>query len=155
MFFTLWIIFPLSKSAPRAICAFIILSVSSRRIGIKRSAIDIIMEISCTGTWIFFNGPSRLSSASVSWFGVVVSVISEEPIIRKIRRTDIRHAIATPSRVIVIFQIRTSTSPGVNKMLNTIVIASSTKIDFRPFVINLNGTFDSLIITARNAVPSR
>lgn len=31
----------------------------------------------------FFNGPSRLSSASVSWFGVVVSVISEEPIIRK------------------------------------------------------------------------
>ena len=42
--------FLLSKSAPLAICAFMILSVSSIRIGIKRSAIDIIMEISWTGT---------------------------------------------------------------------------------------------------------
>ena len=41
-----------SNEAPRAICAFIILSVSSLRIGMKRSAIDIIMAISCTGTWI-------------------------------------------------------------------------------------------------------
>ena len=50
MDFAFWIRFPFSKSAPRAICAFIILSVSSRRIGIKRRAIDIIIAISCTGT---------------------------------------------------------------------------------------------------------
>ena len=82
MFFAFWIRFPFSKSAPRAICAFMILSVSSRRIGIKRRAIDIIIAISCTGTWSLFSGRSRRSRPSVSWLGVVVSVIMEEPITR-------------------------------------------------------------------------
>ena len=54
--FALCRIFPDSKSAPLAICAFMILSVSSKRIGIKRRAIDIIIAISCTGTWIRFSG---------------------------------------------------------------------------------------------------
>mgnify|MGYP002981931322 CR=1 FL=1 len=40
--------FPLSKSAPLAICAFMILSVSSNKMGMKRSAMDIIMATSCT-----------------------------------------------------------------------------------------------------------
>jgi len=39
-------IFPVSKSAPLAICAFLILSVSSTRIGIKRRAMLIIIAIS-------------------------------------------------------------------------------------------------------------
>ncbi len=54
----------------------------------------------------------ELSGASVSWFGVVVSVIGEEPIIRKIRRAPtygMRHTLTGDRN----FQIRTSTSPGV------------------------------------------
>ena len=47
-------IFPLSKSTPLDICAFMILSNSSVKIGINRRAMDIIMAISCTGTCIFF-----------------------------------------------------------------------------------------------------
>ena len=66
IFFAFWIRFPFSKSAPLAICAFMILSVSSRRIGIKRRAMDIIMAISCTGTRILFSGRSSLSRPSVS-----------------------------------------------------------------------------------------
>ena len=73
-----------------------ILSVSSIRIGIKRRAIAIIMAISCTGTPIFFIGPSRDSSPSVSLDGVVVSVITEDPIIRKIKRIPIIAAVRMP-----------------------------------------------------------
>ena len=36
---------PESKSAPRAFCAEMIFSVSSMRVGIKRSAIDIIQAV--------------------------------------------------------------------------------------------------------------
>ena len=63
---------PLSKSAPLARWADMILSVSSIRVGIKRRAMDIIMASSCTGTLIFFSGPSRDSSPSVSRMGEVV-----------------------------------------------------------------------------------
>ena len=59
-----------------------ILSVSSIRIGIKRSAIDIIIAIACTGTPILESGISAFSRPSVSWFGVVVSVMIEVPRIR-------------------------------------------------------------------------
>ena len=75
-------IFPFSKSAPLAICAFIILSVSSINIGINLRAMDIIMAIACTGTFILLSGDKDFSSPSVNWFGVVVSVISDVPIIR-------------------------------------------------------------------------
>ena len=43
---------------------------------------DIIMEISCTGTCTTFNGPSTRSRPSVRSLGVVVSVMTEEPMIR-------------------------------------------------------------------------
>ena len=49
IFLILLMKFPDSKSAPLAICAFMILSVSSMRIGMNRRAIDIIIAISCTG----------------------------------------------------------------------------------------------------------
>ena len=52
--------------APRAFCAEMIFSVSSMRVGIKRSAIDIIMDSSCTGACSFLSGESRRSSPSVS-----------------------------------------------------------------------------------------
>ena len=67
-----WVRLPVSISAPRAFCAFIILSVSSIRVGIKRSAMVIIIAISCTGTLIFFSGPISTSMASVSSIGEVV-----------------------------------------------------------------------------------
>ena len=63
---------PDSKSAPRAFCAEMIFSVSSIRVGMKRSAIDIIMESSCTGACSFLSGESRRSRPSVSWMGEVV-----------------------------------------------------------------------------------
>ncbi len=43
-----------------------IFSVSSMRVGMKRSAIDIIMDSSCTGACSFLSGESRRSSPSVS-----------------------------------------------------------------------------------------
>ena len=77
-----WMMFPLSRSAPRAIWAFMILSVSSRRMGMNRRAMDIIMATSWTGTWIFFRGSKSSSMPSVSAFGVVVKVIRDDPMIR-------------------------------------------------------------------------
>ena len=74
IFFARFIRLPDSKSAPRAICAFIILSASSISVGMKRSAMVIIMASSCAGKWI-----SAFSRPSVSWFGVVVSVIRLVP----------------------------------------------------------------------------
>ena len=49
-----------------------ILSVSSISVGMKRSAIDIMIVISCTGTLIFLRGLSSISSPSVSAMGLVV-----------------------------------------------------------------------------------
>ena len=148
-------IFPVSKSAPLAICAFMILSVSSIKIGINLSAIDIIMAISCTGS-IKLKGFIKRSSALVSWFGVVVSVIREVPTIRKLRRIAIRTAISRPFSVMVIFQNVTSTSsPGVKIRLNTTVIPRRKAMDFIPFRIKERGTLDTLIQAARNRNAAR
>ena len=67
-----WNRLPDSKSAPRAFCADMILSVSSISVGMKRSAMDIIIASSCTGSLIFLRGLSRLSSPSVRRIGLVV-----------------------------------------------------------------------------------
>ncbi len=147
--FARWRRLPLSKSAPRACCAFMILSVSSMRIGMKRSAIDIIIEISCTGTPTFFRAPSPFSRPSVSWFGVVVSVMSEEPSTRRIRRAPIMSAMWRPSRVIFRIQNCTSTSPGVRKRLKLTEIRSRITMLFRPRVIKRNGTLLILMRIAR------
>ena len=66
------VILPVSKSAPLAFCADMILSVSSMSVGMKRSAMLIIMLISWTGTLSFLSGPSRISSPSVRAMGLVV-----------------------------------------------------------------------------------
>ena len=79
MAFAFWIRFPVSKSAPLAIWAFMILSVSSTRIGIKRRAMDIIIEISWTGAPTLFRKPRPFSMPSVSALGVVVKVMIVEP----------------------------------------------------------------------------
>ena len=78
---------PVSKSAPRAFCAFIIRPVSSVKIGIKRSAMDIINASSCTGKRIYFKGFNKLSIPSVSDTGVVVNVSTDEARTSKNNRT--------------------------------------------------------------------
>ena len=132
-----------------------ILSVSSSKIGIKRSAMDIIMETSCTGTLNFLSGFNRLSRPSVRWFGVVVRVISDEPMISITRRTAILDAISMPSHVIFNFQIVTAGVPGVRKRLNTTAKSIRNTIDFIPFTMNLKGTFDNRMHSARNSAASR
>ena len=63
---------PLSSLAPRAFWAFMIFSVSSISVGIKRSAMVIIIASSCTGKCSFCSGRSSDSIASVSTMGLVV-----------------------------------------------------------------------------------
>jgi uncharacterized protein (UPF0261 family) len=97
-----WIMPPVSKSAPRAFCAFIIFSISSANVGINRRAMAIIMAISWAGTLNGLNGLSRLSMASVSWMGEVVSVRMDDPTINSISREAILPAKASPSGYILI-----------------------------------------------------
>ena len=129
-----------------------ILSVSSTRIGIKRSAIDIIIAISCTGTCSRPSGFNARSSPSVSWFGVVVSVMSEVPSTRYVRRIIMRTAAVTPSFVTVIFHTWINASPGVKKRLNIAVITISTIIARKPLIMYLNGTPEIRITSTKNAV---
>ena len=108
------------------------------------------MAISCTGTFITFKGFIRLSNPSVRLLGVVVSVIIEEPIIKKTSLTAIMDASAIPSFVICNFQIDNTTSPGVRNRLNTTAMIRRNRMDFIPLTINFTGTFESLMISARN-----
>ena len=73
-----------SKSAPREVCALIILSVSSINVGINLSAILIIITRADIGTFNFFNGASNNSRPPVKTVGVVVKVKREVPRIRRI-----------------------------------------------------------------------
>ena len=84
---------PVSRSAPRAFCAFIIRSISSISTGIKRKASVIIMARVCTGTFITFSGESRRSKPSVSMVGVVVYVSSELTTTSRIIRTVVNIAV--------------------------------------------------------------
>ena len=63
---------PVSKAAPRAFWALIILSVSSMSVGMKRSAMVIIMASSCAGKPILCSGLAARSMPSVSSMGEVV-----------------------------------------------------------------------------------
>ena len=140
---------PCSKSAPREVCALIILSVSSRSIGMKRSAMLIIITKTEIGTPIFFNGERSTSIPPASTVGVVVSVRSELPIISRIILTAIFAARATPSAVIVINPFEKSTlSPVVRNRFKSAVIITISIIGFKPLSINLRGMLDTFIKTA-------
>ena len=117
----------------------------------KRSAMDIIIAISCTGTFSTLSGPKSFSNPSVRLLGVVVSVITDEPMIRKISLTAIKAANLIPSLVIFSFQKETTTSPGVKNKLNTAAKIKRNKMDFIPLTINLKGTLESLMIISRNS----
>ena len=64
-------------------------------------------------------------------------------------------AVRSPSLVMVSFHRDISGSPGVRNRLNTTVRIKRNRIAFIPFIINLKGTWDSLIIPARNSAASR
>ena len=67
-----WMRLPLSKSAPLAFWAEMILSVSWMRVGMKRRAMLIIMDSSWTGKLSFFKGRKSFSNPSVKRMGEVV-----------------------------------------------------------------------------------
>ena len=122
--------------------------------GINLSAIDIIIDISCTGIFITFKNPRLFSRPSVSAFGVVVSVITEEPTIRKISLIPINSDILIPSLVILNIQSLNTTSPSVKNRLKLTLIISKTSTALSPFSINLTGTFDSPIAITKKSVAS-
>ena len=92
------------------------------------------------------------SSPSVRLFGVVVRVISDDPIIRYVSLIVVYAEFTRPCFVMVSFQKLQIASPGVRKILNTMVIIIRTTIAFIPLTINLNGTFDITIAKTRNTV---
>ena len=103
---------PLSKSAPRAFWAFMILSVSSISVGMNRSAMAMIMASSCAGKPTLDSGFMMLSRPSVSAMGDVVSVKSCDAITSSTSRKAMNTAFLSPSRVMVMNAHRHSTVPS-------------------------------------------
>ena len=85
---------------------------------------------------------------------MVVSVITDEPVIRNTSLTAIFPAWITPSFVIVSFQMVTSGSPCVRKRLQTTAIISRNTIDFMPLTIKDGGTLERAITNTRNTPAS-
>ena len=125
---------PLSKSAPRAICAFMILSASSIRVGMKRRAMVIIMASSCAGKCSLLRGLSSVSMPSHREMGEVVSVSTEVPATRKISRMQKCTAVISPSRVMRRMPQLTSTvSPLEKNRFSTKVRISRNRRGFTVF----------------------
>ena len=112
---------------------------------------DIIMATSCTGTRNTRRGPSILSIPSVRLLGVVVSVITEEPITSITSLTAMFTAVRTPSLVTDSFHSDTSSSPGVRNKLNPTVISIRKRMAFIPFTMNRKGTWESRMTMARKS----
>ena len=106
---------------------------------------DIIIEISCTGTPIFLKPRRPFSIPSVSWLGVVVRVISDEPITRRISLIPIFRAMVRPSFEIFSIPSWNSGSPGVRNKLKLTEMRSRIRMFLSPFVMNLKGTLLSLM----------
>ena len=89
-----------SKSAPLDIWAFIILSVSSRSVGINLRAIVIIIASSWAGKPIFLSGPQAFSIPSVSSIGDVVSVKRDVATTNNVNLMAINIAVCRPLSLI-------------------------------------------------------
>ena len=120
--------------------------------GINLSAIDIIIDISCTGIFITFKKPILFSRPSVSAFGVVVKVITDDPTIRKINLSPMNIETLIPSLVILIIHNLNTTSPSVKNKLKLTLIIKSIRTAFSPFIMNFTGTFESEIATTKKSV---
>lgn len=108
---TRFIIPPVSNLAPLDACAFIILSVSSARIGMNLSDIESIIAISWEGKPSFFKGENMLSKPSVICVGDVVNVKTAPISNININLKDIKTALYTPSEVIFIIHRFNTTLP--------------------------------------------
>ena len=91
----------------------------------------------------------------MSWFGVVVSVMIDEPSTRYIRRRPIKKARLRPSAVIFRNPSRKISRPSVRNRLKLTLISSRKTIAFSPFTMNLKGTFESLTTRVKNSVAIR
>ena len=141
---------PLSKSAPRAICAFMILSASSSSVGMKRSAMVIIIASSCEGKRSFDSGRIMRSRPSVSTTGDVVNVSIEVPITRNTRRSEKKTAFCSPS--FVSFkkpQLKSTVSPVEKSRLMTNVKTMMNRSALMPRIRKPR------LISAILAIPSR
>ena len=144
----------LSKSAPLDIWAFIILSVSSNNVGIKRNAIVIIIANSCTGNPTLLNGDKSLSIPSVNCIGDVVSVNKDVPTTKYINLIAINIACLKPASVIFkkpnwsLTPAIESTSPGRQNILITNVNNRIHLRGFNPFIMYFIGISDALTTAA-------
>ena len=145
-------ILPLSKSAPLESCAFMILSSSSINIGINRNAIISIMAISDTGTFIFFKNPRLLSSPFARFIGLVVYVMTDEPIMRYTRRITTSTVVITLLSVMRSLCQLQSTRPSPLNTLNIAVNRINIHMTFSPLQMYVIGTLLTATYIQRNAV---
>ena len=120
--------------------------------GRERDAWEAVRQSRSAGTWRRFKHPRLRSKPSVSWFGVVVSVMTEEPITRYIRRRPMKTASRKPSCVTFKNPIWKITRPFVKNRLKLILISNRNTIALSPRTINLNGTREARTAIARNTV---
>ena len=128
--------FPDSRSAPRDSCAFMILSDSSISVGMKRSAIVIIIASSWAGKWNTLSGVRSRSMPSVSAMGDVVSVSMDAPVTSRIMRIVMKNDWTTASHVN--FQkprSKSTRSPRVKNRFSTNMKISRRRIGLRDFRI--------------------
>ena len=145
--------FPCSKSAPLEVCALIILSVSSRSVGINLSAMLIIITKTETGTPIFLSGDRSDSIPLVKTVGVVLKVRSDVPIIRSVILTAILTASHTPPSVMEKMPFSKITLPSSTKnKLRSAVNITRKSIGFNPLNINLIGMCETLMTIAVKAI---
>ena len=116
----------------------------------NRSAMDIIIATSWTGTLKRFSGWSSFSMPSVRPFGDVVKVMMEDPATRYMRRTAMNTEVRRPFSVMVNMPNCTRVSPpSVRNRFITTVNRSRITTGFRPLRMYLSGTFDSRITQPR------
>ena len=145
--------FPVSKSAPLAFWAFIILSVSSVNVGINLKAIVIIIANSCAIS--FPIGLSSLSIPSVNSIGDVVRVNNEVPVIKNTNLKAINAAVLSPSKYILIkpnSNTNVSAVPFIINIFNAAVNIIKNKIGFNPLKINLTGILAFAIIAPKKEI---
>ena len=129
-----------------------ILSASSIKVGTKRSAIVIIMAISCAGTPTRFAGCMRVSKASVRASGDVVYVRSADKRIRSANLSAMKKPFAAPCQVRSKSHTWKKASPGVLTRWMTNVKAMIHESGFSALSIKRSGTRLTAISAAVNAV---
>jgi len=148
--FALFIKLPSLKLTPRESCDFIILLVSSNKVGINLRAIVIIIATSCAGNPIFLNGVISDSIPFDSFEGLVVRVRIAAYKTRYKSLKDIVRAPMQPSFVIEKGPIENKLFPLVPKRCIKIVNITKNRMGFTDRKTALNGTFERYIKINKN-----